>query len=36
MPGDDGAVQQEVRGFSVKETVIGGTVSSSNDDRVNN
>ena len=33
MPGDDSAVQQEVRGFSVKETVIRQTVSSSNADR---
>ena len=33
MPGDDGAVQQEFRGFSVKETIIRQTVSSSNNDK---
>ena len=33
MPGDDGAVQQEARGFSVKETIAGRTVSNSKDDK---
>ena len=32
-PGYDGAVQQEVRGFSIKETVIRRTVSNSNNDK---
>ena len=27
MPGDDGAVQQEARGFSVEETIVGQTIS---------
>ena len=33
MPGDDGAVQQEASGFSVKETIFRPTVSNSNDDK---
>ena len=32
MPGDYGTVQQEARGFSVKETIVGRTVSLSKDD----
>ena len=32
MPGDDGTVQQEARGFSVKETIVGRIVSPSIDD----
>ena len=27
MPGDDGTVQQEARGFSVEEPIVGQTVS---------
>ena len=32
MPGNDGAVQQETREFSGKETIVGQTISLSNDD----
>ena len=33
MPGDDGAVQQEARGFLVKEMIVGQAVSNNNDDK---
>ena len=33
MPGDDGAVQQEARGFSVEEMIVEQTLSSCDDDK---
>ena len=33
MPGDDGAVQQEARGFSVKETIVRQTFSISDNEK---